>query len=627
MCLQENEKTMSTEIEFKKNNLNIENFNQDESNTGPPPLNEIEIELLNKIFRENDEHLFKAFFENNIKHIRIDIFLNKKKETLLSESIKLEKNEFVNFLIEKGADLSLTDNYGRSAIEIALLTNEGEYISKLINENYRKRNSDILKIIMVNDLDELYMHDLNTRDRSGSTLLHYIAARNKIELLNVLKAEKIQDLTVENYNNIKDNEGYSCVHRAASTSHLDMLNELIRLFIIKLDFTCSFTMSLLKTILKDSNDVNILKWWFESAVSTLPAGFIDDNLLMFEISGKRNKVIIEKLEYLESMGGSLKIRNKDGNNLMLHFIQTLKIMNRDLFNYLIHRVNIYEKNKYKQDASHLAAKNGNLNVLNELIIPMVSTDSFNYTPFMYAIKYGHMETVKWFLHIFQPDFNLIHVAILNKRFLIYEILTGKDFKQTFRSIKTTCVFKWTNVYQFHARNINNYEIANEDGDYIDNIDAKLILAIFKHYSLDEIIELEIYRYRDDIGASALHVAAAFGRNDIIKWLYSNKKYDFSKYVSLYSTDLFGYTALHYAALNCKISTVTLLQSLGLDFIYNPKSNPNPFLTHIVAMYKFNKKFHFNYFIQEMLLSIKVLRDASKTYFYNNNNNLLSKSFF
>ena len=58
------------------------------------------------------------------------------------------------------------------------------------------------------------------------------------------------------------------------------------------------------------------------------------------------------------------------------------------------------------------------------------------------------------------------------------------------------------------------------------IDGRIIdlLVCFKYCPLDKIIELEIpiYKYTDDIGANVLHVAAAFGRNDIIKWLCDNR---------------------------------------------------------------------------------------------------------
>ena len=177
------------------------------------------------------------------------------------------------------------------------------------------------------------------------------------------------------------------------------------------------------------------------------------------------------------------------------------------------------------------------------------------------------------------------------------------------------------------QNQNNEKI-KEDGrkEMMKRIDDRMIdlLECFKYCPLDKIIEFEIpiYKYKDDIGANALHVAAAFGRNDIIQWLYDNRYERFYKYFSMHSTDLIGYTALHYAALNGHVSTIRLLKELGLDSIYNPKSNPRPFLNHIVTLYKFGREFKFGQFIKEMQISIETLKQANEVNKTLNNNGYL-----
>ena len=72
----------------------------------------------------------------------------------------------------------------------------------------------------------------------------------------------------------------------------------------------------------------------------------------------------------------------------------------------------------------------------------------------------------------------------------------------------------------------------------------------------------------------------------------------------------GYTALHYAALNGHISTIKLLKELGLGYIYNPQSNPHPFLKHVVTLYKFGKEFKFGQFIKELQISIEALKQPT-----------------
>ena len=51
-----------------------------------------------------------------------------------------------------------------------------------------------------------------------------------------------------------------------------------------------------------------------------------------------------------------------------------------------------------------------------------------------------------------------------------------------------------------------------------------LIQMFKYSKLSMLLEYKIpfEKYADDVGATALHLAAAFGRNDLIIWLYINK---------------------------------------------------------------------------------------------------------
>ena len=359
-------------------------------------INETEIEAFHLLREADDIEEFKSYLNENKEEIRIDI--GYEGSTLLLESIKMEKKEFVEYLIEKGASLSETDIYGRNGLELAFLTNEREEIINMIKDDYENRN-DVLRVVIDKDMTKLRRIDLNAKDDCGCTILHYIAARNQIDFLEYLLKERETELRSCDFKS-KDKEGLSCIERAASNGHLEMLSKLIETFNIQMSYQDEFSLSILECILRNSSNLELLEWWFHNAPSNLPDGFVDENKLMFKINGKTSGIIIDKIEYLVSKRGSVNVRDENGNTLLMHLMNTHKYMDKQLFDYLVADVVLDTKNKYEQDISHVAAKVGNYKILRELMLPLESYDSFNYTPMMYAVKYGHIETVKWFIENF-----------------------------------------------------------------------------------------------------------------------------------------------------------------------------------------------------------------------------------
>ena len=136
---------------------------------------------------------------------------------------------------------------------------------------------------------------LSERDESGSTVLHYITATNRMDLLDELETNRLNELKSFDYK-IKDNEGLTCIHRAVFSQNVNMMERLIQLFNIKLSHDCQFSLSILNHILKNGN-VEMVKWWFDN-VHHLPDQFIDDNLLLFHVDGRNSEIIIDKIEYL-----------------------------------------------------------------------------------------------------------------------------------------------------------------------------------------------------------------------------------------------------------------------------------------------------------------------------------------
>ena len=539
-------------------------------------LNEHEIELFNILRDDTDIERFESHLGDNTEKIRKDV-LDEDGDSLLIKSIKLNKKVFMEYLIKIGVNLNIKDKFGRSALQLALLINVSPEIVSRVPKGFC--NTYLILITLNEDLKKLASIEINARDDSGSTVLHYISATNKLNLLDYLQTKRNSDLKNFDYT-VTDNEGLTCVHRAVYSRNVNMINRLVQLFNIKLSHNCKFSVSILNHILRNGN-LEMLKWWFDS-VHDLPDRFIDDQLLMFEVDGENSEILTQKIEFLCTKKGNIDKINTDGNNLMMHLVNKNAKFDKDLFEYFVNDISIAHTNNYNQNINHLLAKKGYLLILKNSHHSGFLLDSFNKTPLIHAIESGQIGIVKWMKSLTKVDQNLINAAIKSKKYEIYKLLTNfdVDFDEIYHNhlLKPLEIFRHVNTHQFHAlnlsfiakdNNINCFD-AIRVNEELKNVDLKtiFILKCIKYYSVDEIIDagIPIEKYRDDLGATAVHLAAAFGRNDIIIWLAHNRYNIFYKYFSIHSTDQCGYTALHYAALNGHTSTVILLRLLGVNYI-------------------------------------------------------------
>ena len=106
----------------------------------------------------------------------------------------------------------------------------------------------------------------------------------------------------------------------------------------------------------------------------------------------------------------------------------------------------------------------------------------------------------------------------------------------------------------------------------------------------------------DYGATVLHVSAAFGRNDIILWLYTNK-FNFER------IDKVGFYALQYAAANRHVSTVLLLNVIGCTNTY--RDGMTPLLNIFKLLKAVDKEFDLCIFLEELHISVETLLNATK----------------
>lgn len=85
---------------------------------------------------------------------------NFKKETVLHEAVRFDRNDCVDLLLKRGIDLNLRDVHGRSALHVAVVW----------------KNVDALKLILNNRYIDLNSHV----DRQGNTPLHFIKSKERL---------------------------------------------------------------------------------------------------------------------------------------------------------------------------------------------------------------------------------------------------------------------------------------------------------------------------------------------------------------------------------------------------------------------------------------------------------------
>ena len=556
--------------------------------------NEYEIKAFLSI-EQRDFHEFKHVFGRVRKHIRYN------KMTLLQQAIVHENYEFVKYLIENEVDLNVVDDIGRNPLQIALLTTSDERIIELlINKGF--------------DLPVLNLNN-HEPDVSGSTRLHYIAATGDLK-----KLQQFAKLNSDsNFYKTEDRKGINCIERAVFNGHLYMLIEMLKLFKIELTYNNTIKY-VLRYALLFGNNAQLLKWLFKNI-----SGIVSHSLhFVGSVGGRSTETVIQKLDILRARGASLNNDDWDGNNnnfLMVYITDSRSSftapVDEKLFEYLRENgISLQHINNKNQSICHIAAANGQLKLLKMIReeIPsqlFYSLDETNSTPIMYAIKNGHLDVVKYLLDMIKHDteyvsattdgndLTLLDLALLNGYYVIADFLKQSGFvvsslSQHFEAINKE---QFINDYQMHPialANLASIEIfASSTASQI------IIIKSIKHLRIQTFLEYKIpfEKYLNSYGTNILHLAACFGRNDIVIWLY------LKGYPPLSRADNFGYTALAYASINGHFSTVLLLQLLGVDSLFK---NATVAYWHHVRNRIESKQFQLAPFLVELSICLETL---------------------
>ena len=431
---------------------------------------------------------------------------------LLHQAIHRKKYEIVEYLINKGASLSSVDSIGRNPLQVALLTNFNNNIVKLLISRGSPFPNEEIKYLVLNDVVKLQNIDLNKIDESGATPLHYLAASGNVKLLYLFENfDKIDS-------KIKDKIEFTCIDRASTNGHLQMVIELIRIFKMEMKYN-DFLVSWLYNIIFFSNNIEILEWWFRS-VENIPSNLVYRKSLINWVGGPSFDIITKKIKFLFSRGGSLKDVDRDGNNfLMVYTYDIISMpMNEQLLNYLIDNgLELSHKNKLDQSICHLGAAAGEIEVL-KLALPYLSIEFFTqsdrqgYTPLMHAVVNGHLDTVKFLLSI-SDSYNLLNIssnlslhdlALANGFRVIAKIFSEGEMKSNIAQYFNNSIeiLKSDDKYHFHAHNIAN--ISSKTTVKLDLQTEHIVkcVKVLQVGNIFRVIRLPFEEYFDDVGATS-----------------------------------------------------------------------------------------------------------------------------
>jgi ankyrin repeat protein len=575
--------------------------------------------------------------------------------------------------------------FDRNIIQIASLICNDDILrylieSKFLEINQNKYLNNLLTNQNINEINLEYIDDF------GATILHYLGARGRIDLLKFLES-KLNNLD-KNFFLKEDKAGLTCFDRASTNgSNIETIQFLIKKSQIEMDYSNPKIKSMINWAFYNCS-IKIISWLFLN-VKSIPKDILHKYSLLHEVILEADDSTVQSfIEYFLNDTNLLKLkidrfdinsRNSGGNTLMMElaggYFRALSI---NLADFLIKiGTDLKIKNYQNQNIIHIAASAGNLELIEYLknykeLGGWTDIDKFGNTALIMAVENGYFNVVKYLVlnnnsislektNIY--GFNALDVALskgyhdisrfLSGFFLIsniprlisnlnkfFDSFSCKNFLLHPLVIKTSEELKnrifivrgkdqgkaaWHYVdvepwsievlkSQPHGSNIdvtNFGKILTSGWGDNPSKEAKLDVELIEEQRVyfnkfkNSILKNNIYMiersglndYKDYYGANLMHISAAYGRLDLILWLYLKK-------IDIKTTDDCGNTALFYAALNHQYDAVVLLKLLGLNKLYFGKCR---FLSGHIEKYliKKNLNFHPNTLVASLLDGIKV----------------------
>lgn len=283
---------------------------------------------------------------------------NKDGTSALHLAVISEQKELVEYLINKEANLDITDKYGRTPLIYAVNLRNEELAKLLINNGADLDLQDNLKYTaliytIVSRQTKLSKYliknaaDLDIQDNYGRTALHFAIAQNNLSLVKDL-------VNAEADTGIQDNNFNAPLTYAIHIKNFKIANYLI-------DKTKDLSTqngvgyaALAKAIIR--NNPNIVKHLIDKGVNPNKVKFNQSTPLHFAIESKRLKAAISLLDKTDNVN----IINIFGNT-PLH--SAVKIGNSDIIKHLINKsANLNIKNNHGDTVLQLAIKTHSLDL-------------------------------------------------------------------------------------------------------------------------------------------------------------------------------------------------------------------------------------------------------------------------
>lgn len=515
--------------------------------------NELEIKAF-LIMKYETISQFQEYYLQNKSKIRLGLTYSCDK-TFLFEAVHMANYDLVEYLIEIGVDVFQTDKYGRNAAQIATLYN---------------RDNKIIDLLKTKGCVFDYHSVSNTEtDNYGALGVHYMAARGDIVGIRKVCSDKIKFLI-----EIRDFDSCTILDRAAANGHDNIVLELIEIYdILEMSYNDVYLKSILKSIFEYGKMTNLIDYCFNNL--KWGGKYYDEteqyylnSLMVNHVGGIEPGEMIEKVQYLLQKGAQFQYDNTN----ILHRHNRIMTYSWNIDDKFISFLNEngYEFNK-KQIIN--LTSSGNVGILKtiESIVKIsydIDIDDI-IQPLVNVISNGFVDVLEWLLTkihdvsaIMYGRLNLLEFAIIKGRPIIVNILKSFGFSVSDEFIQG---FKNKFNFEYSGNDCHASSITSEKKFFNENNlkgTQYVILECFRNCSLETLLEYKIPfdEYSDNHGTTAFHVAAAFGRDDLIIWLYLKSKFNIK------STDNDGFNALCYAVLHERFSTFIILKAIGFSFV-------------------------------------------------------------